>query len=94
MKDADGNVVVTISPAKSIVARDDSGAGPFILSSDLYYIFHAPEMTIRQGLDFDYKISHLILTEEAKGINKYFFKLMRIDVAWKEFTPVFFLEND
>ena len=76
------------------MARDDSGAGPFILSSELYYVFHAPQTMIRQGRGFGYRISHRVLTEKAKAINKYFFKLVGIDMAWKEFTPVFFLEND
>jgi hypothetical protein len=94
MTDADGNIVVTTDPAKPIIARDDSRAGPFILSSDLYYIFHAPEATILQGHGFGDRILYLVLSEEANATNKFFFKLVGIDMAWKEFIPVFFMENN
>jgi len=94
MTDAEGNVVVTTDPENPIVARDDSGAGPFISSPDLYFLFNAPETILREGRGFGYRIAHRVLTKEANALNKWYFKFLGIDMPWKEFTPVFFLEND
>lgn len=78
------------STTTPITARDDLGAGPIILSSQIYFSFGCPSTQIRNGRGFGYSIPHLVLTRDSRTKYKFYFKLDGMEMEWKEFEPVFF----
>lgn len=82
------------STTTPIIARDDLGAGPLILSSQVYFSFGCPPTKIRNGRGFGYSIRHLVLTAASKMKYKFYFKLDGMEMEWNEFEPVFFEEAE
>ena len=76
-----------------LMARDDLGAGPFILSSDMYNILGAPKTETAHARGFGYSIPHRVLHPTAKTAFRFYYKIVGITMEWKVFTPVFFQEN-
>src|SRR5204862_5418076 len=91
--DAAGRVLITTDATMPLMARDDLGAGPFILSSDMYNIVGAPKTEIAHGRGFGYSIPHRVLHPTAKTASRFYYKIVGITMEWKVFTPVFFQEN-
>ena len=83
----------TIHITAPVVARDDSGCGPLILSATLWLELGQPETRIREGNGFGYRIPHRVLTEDARAENKYSYRLVGVDMEWKPFFPIFFEEH-
>ena len=75
------------------MARDDPGAGALILSAMMYNVLGAPRTEEALGQGFGYRIPHRVLHPEAKALCKFFYKIIGVEMEWKEIVPVFFQDN-
>jgi len=89
-EDAHGNTIHITDP---VTVRDDTGCGPLILNHRLWLELGEPEYIIKQGNGFGYRIQHLLITDDAAGENKWFWKVAGLDMGWIEFRPLFFREQ-
>ena len=93
-KMAHSNGATMFTTTSPVVARDDIGAGPFILNNDMCFFFGCPPTEARYGRGFTNVIPHLVLTPEAKEEYKFYYKFDGLRMEWKEFIPIFFQAGD
>jgi hypothetical protein len=60
----------------------------------LYCFFGEPEVEIKLGQGFGYKIRHRKLTIAATSRFDFWYKLEGLDMEWENFVPLFFPEPE
>jgi len=59
----------------------------------MYNVLGAPRVEEALGRGFGHRIPHRVLHPEAKVSYRFFYKIIGVEMEWKEFVPVFFQDN-
>ena len=89
-----GHILYQTNISEAILARDDTGCSSMVLEANLYLTFGEPPTEIHLGHGFGYRVKHLKLMPEVLEENKYFFKLVGVEMEWVPFIRLFWAQED